>query len=100
PKLDSKPAKPPDPKTDKMPSEEPPKADPNAPKGFLQVYSKPTAKILIDGVDTGMSTPITGKQLQLTPTKHKVTFVIGDDRFTYSTTIKSGLTETMTKDLQ
>jgi len=72
----------------------------NAPKGFLQVYSKPTAKILVDGVDTGMSTPITGKALQLAPGKHKITFVIGDDRFTYSSTIKSGATETMTKDLQ
>jgi hypothetical protein len=73
-------------------------ADPS--KGYLQVFSKPVAKILVDGVDTGMKTPISGHTLALTPGKHKVTFVIGDDRFTYPVTIKQGSTETMSKDLQ
>jgi hypothetical protein len=73
-------------------------ADPS--KGYLQVFSKPVAKILVDGVDTGMKTPISGHTLSLTPGKHKVTFVIGDDRFTYPVTIKQGSTETMSKDLQ
>lgn len=70
------------------------------PKGYLQVFSKPVAKILIDGVDTGLSTPIKGKALALTPGKHKVTFVIGQDRFTYFVQTKAGQTDTMTKDLQ
>jgi len=73
-------------------------ADPS--KGYLQVFSKPVAKILVDGVDSGMKTPISGHTLALTPGKHKVTFVIGDDRFTYPVTIKQGSTETMSKDLQ
>ncbi|HSN29841.1 MAG TPA: protein kinase [Kofleriaceae bacterium] len=73
-------------------------ADPT--KGYLQVFSKPVAKILVDGVDTGMKTPISGHALSLTPGKHKITFVIGDDRFTYPTMIKAGTTETMSKDLQ
>jgi hypothetical protein len=69
-------------------------------KGYLRVNSKPNGKILIDGVDTGLTTPITGKQLALTPGKHKVTFVIGDDRFTYPVLIQPGKTETMSKDLR
>ncbi len=76
----------------------PPAGDPT--KGYLQVFSKPTAKISVDGTDTGMSTPISGHTLSLAPGKHKVTFVIGDDRFTYPVTIKPGQTESMTKDLQ
>ena len=40
------------------------------------------------------------RNLALTPGKHKVTFVIRDDRFTYPVTIKQGSTETMSKDLQ
>lgn len=71
-----------------------------ATSGYLQVFSKPQAKILIDGVDTGLTTPISGRQLPLVPGKHKVTFVIDDDRFTYPVTIKAGGTETLSKDLQ
>ena len=72
----------------------------DASKGYLQVFSKPPAKILVDGVDSGMKTPISGHALALTPGKHKITFVIGDDRFTYPQVIKAGSTETMSKDLQ
>jgi hypothetical protein len=69
-------------------------------KGYLQVFSKPAAKILVDGNETGLKTPISGHALPLTPGKHKITFVIGDDRFTYPVMIKAGSTESMTKDLQ
>ena len=72
----------------------------DANKGFLQVFSKPPAKILVDGNDTNLKTPISGHTLALTPGKHKITFVIGDDRFTYPVVIKAGITETMSKDLQ
>jgi tetratricopeptide (TPR) repeat protein len=65
--------------------------------GYLQVSSKPAAKILIDGKDTGRTTPL---ELALVPGKHKVTFVVGRDRYTYAVTIKAGQTESMTKDLQ
>ncbi len=69
-------------------------------EGYLQVTSKPFAKILIDGVDTGLTTPIAGTQLKLPAGKHKVTFLIGDDRFTYPVLIEHGKTATMSKDLQ
>jgi eukaryotic-like serine/threonine-protein kinase len=81
-------------KTDKMPGET---ADA---KGYLSVQSTPSAKIFVDGVDTGMSTPINGKQLSLAPGKHKVTFVIGGDKFTFAVMIKAGATELLKKDLQ
>jgi hypothetical protein len=64
------------------------------------VFSKPPAKILVDNVETNLKTPISGQTLSLAPGKHKVTFVIGDDRFTYPVVIKAGVTETMSKDLQ
>ena len=47
-----------------------------------------------------MKTPISGQSLGLTPGKHKITFVIGDDRFTYPVMVTAGKTETMSKDLQ
>ena len=86
---------------DKLPPEDNP-ADKAAAleNGYLNVYSKPPAKISIDGKDTGLATPITGKALSLAPGKHKVTFTIGGDRFTFAVTIKSGATETLSKDLQ
>jgi serine/threonine protein kinase len=81
--------------TDKMPAE-----DKSDGKGYLQVSSTPSAKIFVDGSDTGMSSPITGKQLALPPGKHKVTFVIGGDKFTFAVLIKAGATEVLKKDLQ
>ena len=47
-----------------------------------------------------MSTPINGKQLPLSPGKHKVTFAIGGDKFTFAVMIKAGATEVLKKDLQ
>jgi hypothetical protein len=66
--------------------------------GFLQLSSKPAAKVLIDGVDTGKTTPISS--LEVSPGRHKVTFVVGGDRFTYSVEIAAGETVKMFKDLQ
>jgi hypothetical protein len=66
-------------------------------KGSVKIACTPPARITIDGRDTGKTTPvmITG----LTPGKHHVTFVIGDDRFTYAVTVKPGETATLSKDL-
>jgi hypothetical protein len=91
--------------TDKKPADTKPPLDTKAAavdptKGYLQVFSKPPAKILVDMNDTGMKTPISGQTLALPPGKHKITFVIGDDRFTYPVMIKAGVTDTMSKDLQ
>lgn len=93
-----------DPKKDKLPFEDkkppPPPPAGDKDKGFLEVYSTKKAKILVDGVDTGLSTPISGKVLSLTPGRHKITFIVGEDRFTFPVTIKAGATETMRKELQ
>jgi hypothetical protein len=67
-------------------------------KGYLQLSSKPIAKVLIDNVDTGKSTPISS--LPVAPGKHKVTFVMGDDKFTYPITVTAGQTAVLNKDLQ
>jgi tetratricopeptide (TPR) repeat protein len=65
-------------------------------KGRVKISCDPTAHIMIDGKDTGQTTPAS---FELAPGKHKVTFVIGGDRFTYPVTIKAGETETLSKDL-
>jgi hypothetical protein len=69
-------------------------------KGYLAITSKPTAHILVDGVDSGLSTPISGKALSMAPGQHKITFVMGDDRYTFPVTIVAGKTEQLDKDLQ
>ena len=68
-------------------------------RGYLAVTSKSPAKIVVDGVDTGLSTPITGHMLPLSPGKHKVTFVIGNDRVTFPVVIKAGENSALHKDL-
>ena len=79
-----------------------PKTEPAADssKGYLTLTSKPSARIAVDGVDTGLSTPIAGKALSLTPGKHKITFVLGDDRYTFPVTIVGGQSQAMSKDLE
>ncbi|MDB4958863.1 MAG: hypothetical protein JWO36_6432 [Myxococcales bacterium] len=66
--------------------------------GYLAVMSRPAAKILIDNVDTGLTTPIT--RLPLTPGKHRLTFVIDENRYTYAIVIKAGETLRMTKSFE
>jgi hypothetical protein len=63
----------------------------------LQVDSKPSAKLFVDGTDTGKKTPT---KLTLAPGKHKITFSIGDDKITYPVVIKAGEVQVMTKELQ
>ena len=66
----------------------------------MQLTSKPSAKILVNGVDTGMSTPITGRKLALPAGRHRVTFQIGGDKFTFPVVVKAGETVTLDKELQ
>jgi hypothetical protein len=68
--------------------------------GFLDVHSKPSATILIDNVEMGQTEIDKPLRLQLTPGKHKVTFVVDGDRYTYPVVIKAGATEAMVKDLR
>jgi hypothetical protein len=71
----------------------------DAAKGYLAVTSKSTARIAVDGVETGLSTPITGHMLPLSPGKHRVTFLIGDDHPTFTVAIKAGENTALHKDL-
>ncbi|MDQ3368338.1 MAG: hypothetical protein M3680_23170, partial [Myxococcota bacterium] len=66
-------------------------------KGTLKIVPPSGADILIDGAaPTG---PIA--KLALAPGKHKVTFVLGNDKHTFSVTVKAGETVTLDKkDLQ
>jgi len=68
-----------------------------ATSGFVTIEAKPQAKILIDGKDTGRFTPGT---FELTPGKHKVTFLVGDDKYSFLVVVKSGATVELTKDFQ
>ena len=69
-------------------------------KGYLIAISKPNAGVWIDGADTGLSTPVNGKVLPLSPGKHKITFVIKSEKFTFTVDIKPGVATTLQKDLQ
>ena len=62
----------------------------------MRIDSVPPADILVDGKQLG-HTPVV---LTTTPGKHRVTYVIGADRYTYPVTVKAGETETLSKDLQ
>lgn len=79
-----------------------PPGPPPAPadRGYLELRSTPSADIWIDGVDSGLTTPITGKSLPLAPGRHKVSFVVADQRWTYAVVIKAGETVVLVKDLQ
>ena len=90
-----------------MPAEEPPhKTTPpvaaaGGQKGYLQVFSQPSARVLVDGQDTGKSTPLGGgSRLELTPGKHKITLVVGDDKTTLTETIVAGKTNVLSKNMQ
>jgi hypothetical protein len=69
-------------------------------EGYLNVFSEPPARIEVDGKDTGMTTPIDGQELMLSAGKHKITFIVRGERFTYTAYIKAGKTATISKDLQ
>lgn len=59
--------------------------------GKLAVFSMPSAKILIDGKDIKRSTPITSRAPLVLPAgRHKVTFVVGAEKFSFTVTITAG----------
>jgi serine/threonine protein kinase len=90
--------KPADKPSDEPSLKQPPRSPADA-KGYAAISSTPSARISIDGKDTGLSTPISGRALPLSPGRHKVTFVIGGDKFTFSVTIKAGDTTALHKEL-
>jgi hypothetical protein len=68
--------------------------------GFLIADSKPWAKVLVDGKDTGKMTPIAARgKIPLTPGKHTVTFVHGEQKFSYTIMVEPGQDYTLQKTL-
>lgn len=65
--------------------------------GTLALKSNPAAKVLIDGKDTGQTTPIRG--MALAPGTHEVTFVAGTAKQTFEVSIEAGKTTTVSKQL-
>ncbi|MBK6847952.1 MAG: serine/threonine protein kinase [Proteobacteria bacterium] len=61
--------------------------------GYLVVNSTPWARVLIDGNDSGRNTPITPRQrVPLKRGRHRVTLVVGDQRFDFVVEITAGAT--------
>ncbi|MFC1655190.1 PEGA domain-containing protein, partial [Myxococcota bacterium] len=70
-------------------------------KGFLIANTKPWARVIIDGQDTGQWTPIVGKKkLSLSAGNHKITFKTKDGKtLSVNVTIKSGQTTKVIKQI-
>ena len=59
--------------------------------GYLVANTQPWAKVVIDGKDTGKTTPIAPRsKIPLKPGKHTVTFVAGGKKYTYDIAVKAG----------
>jgi hypothetical protein len=103
PRVDPAIARPrPEPKPDKL-ADKPkvtrpvPAAGATAPGSFT-AFTKPWARVFIDGKDTGKMTPIIPRSaISLSPGPHKVTFQVGDQKFPFSVTIESGKTRNLVK---
>lgn len=63
--------------------------------GNVLLQSRPIARILIDGKDIQQETPL---KLSLPAGRHKVTFVIDQDKYTFTTTVEDGKTTRVVKD--
>ena len=69
-------------------------------KGFLVANTKPWAKVIVDGKDTGKTTPILPRaKIALQPGSHKVTFKVDGKQFHYNVKIVAGETARLIKKL-
>jgi hypothetical protein len=70
-------------------------------KGYLIANTKPWARVIIDGKDTGQWTPIVGKRkLSLPAGSHKITFKTKDGKtLTVNVSIKAGQTTKVIKQI-
>jgi len=87
-KKPGKPAKPSKPsKQDKPDKPDKPAGD----VGYLVTNTIPWAKVLVDGKDTGKTTPVAPRsKIPLKPGRHKITFVVEGKKFDYTITIRAG----------
>ena len=61
--------------------------------GYFTAFTKPYARVFVDGVDTGKMTPITpSNRLRLAPGRHKIAFRVDDQVHDYVVVIKNGET--------
>ncbi|HLU66587.1 MAG TPA: protein kinase, partial [Kofleriaceae bacterium] len=66
--------------------------------GTFTAFTKPWARVYIDGKDTGKMTPIAPRSaITLSPGRHKVTFVVDDQKFHFRVTIEPGKRTNMVK---
>jgi serine/threonine protein kinase len=73
------------------PAHEAKAAPPSSEPGFLVANTQPWAKVLIDGKDTGKTTPIAPRsKIPLKPGKHVVTFVVSGKKYNFDVLIKPG----------
>ncbi len=69
-------------------------------EGYLIAWTTPWARVWIDGKDTGKTTPIAPRaKIPLSPGKHKVTFVVGTEKFSYPVVIEPGAVKKLRKEL-
>jgi eukaryotic-like serine/threonine-protein kinase len=59
--------------------------------GYITADTRPWARVLIDGNDTGKMTPIAPRgRIPLPPGKHTVTFVVAQETFSFGVTVEPG----------
>jgi hypothetical protein len=69
-------------------------------EGYLVASTTPWAKVLVDGEDTGRVTPIVPRsKLALPPGPHEITFVVGEERFSYRIRVRPGRVTRLIKTL-
>ncbi|HEU5057364.1 MAG TPA: hypothetical protein VFU21_12595, partial [Kofleriaceae bacterium] len=69
-----------------------------ADQGLFTAYTKPWARVYIDGKDTGKMTPIAPRSaIPLSPGTHKVVFAVGDQKFPFTITIRPGEKKNLVK---
>jgi hypothetical protein len=67
-----------------------PAAD-KSPVGYLIANTYPFARVVVDGKDTGLTTPITQRsKIALSPGSHRVTFVVDAQRFDVNVRVTAG----------
>lgn len=65
--------------------------------GTLALASKPSARVFLDGKDTGKTTPL---QITASPGRHKVTFMIDGSKYTFSVQVEAGQTTRLVKSFE
>jgi len=65
--------------------------------GALRVQSMPPARVFVDGKDTGKTTPMA---MTIAAGKHKITFQVGDSKYTFSVVVEPGQTTSLVKSLE